>query len=137
LDDGTPASVILERGTVLRDNDRLVSDDGQVIAVHAANELVSTVHASDPLALVLAAYHLGNRHVPLQIANGWVRYQHDHVLDDLVIGIGLEIVVEHAPFEPVGGSYTGAHRYAHAFEHSHSSEHEHDHEHDHDHGTVR
>ncbi len=127
LDDGTPASVILERGTVLRGGDRVIADDGLVIAIHAASELVSTVQAQDPLRLAMAAYHLGNRHVPLEIAEGWLRYQHDHVLDDMVIGLGLEIVVEHAPFEPVGGSYTGAQRYSHAFERSHEHEHEHDH----------
>jgi urease accessory protein len=125
LDDGTPASLLLERGTVLRGGDMLVADEGSVIAVHAADELVSTVHASDAFALTFAAYHLGNRHVPLQIAREWLRYQHDHVLDEMVIGLGLEVAVEHAAFEPVEGPYTGAHRYAHAFEHGH------------DHGTAR
>jgi urease accessory protein len=53
-------------------------------------------------------YHLGNRHVPLQIAATWVRYQHDHVLDDMVLGLGLEVEVEKAPFEPEAGAYQSA-----------------------------
>jgi urease accessory protein len=77
--------------------------------------------------LASAAYHLGNRHVALQIGNGWVRYQHDHVLDDLVTGLGLEITVEHAPFEPEGGSYSGEHRHSHGLEHVHSHDRRHAH----------
>jgi len=61
-----------------------------VVQVIAAPETVSTVYCSDPLQLARACYHLGNRHVPLQIAAGFVRYQHDHVLDDMLRGFGLD-----------------------------------------------
>jgi len=118
LDDGTPAALMLPRGTILRGGDKLLADNGLVIIVRAADELVSTAHAPDPSMLPLAAYHLGNRHVALQIGEGWVRYQHDHVLDDLVTGLGLEIAVGHAPFEPEGGSHSGGHRHSHAHDHA-------------------
>ena len=58
-----------------------------------------------PRALARAAYHLGNRHVALQIGAGWLRYGHDHVLDDMVRGLGLTVTVEQAPFEPEAGAY--------------------------------
>jgi urease accessory protein len=106
---------------VLRGGDRLLADDGRVIEVHAAPETVSTVRTDDRLMLERACYHLGNRHVPLEIGPGWLRYQHDHVLDDMLAGFGLAVVVEHAPFEPEGGAYVSASN-AHA-SHAHSHHH--------------
>lgn len=113
LSSGVEAGLILERGTVLRGGDLLRADDGSVIAVVAALETVSTVRDSDPMRLARAAYHLGNRHVPVQIGDGWLRYGHDHVLDDMVRGMGLAVVVEQAPFEPEAGAY------GHGGHHSH------------------
>lgn len=108
LSTGEEAGLLLERGTVLRGGDLLLADDGRVIEVVAAVELVSTVGAADPWALSRAAYHLGNRHVPLQVGTAWLRYLHDHVLDDMVRGLGMNVTVEEAPFEPEAGAY-GAH----------------------------
>src|SRR5260221_12357387 len=79
LDDGTEVALLLERGTVLREGDKLSADDGSVVVVRAADELLSTVTTHDPLLLARAAYHLGNRHVPLQIEVGRLRFEHDHV----------------------------------------------------------
>lgn len=107
LPSGEEVGLILERGTILRDGDLLLADDGRVVRVVAASETVSTVSAEDPLMLLRAAYHLGNRHVALQIGTGWLRYQHDHVLDDMVRGLGLKARVEQAPFEPEAGAYGG------------------------------
>jgi len=107
LDDGTEVGVFLPRGTLLRGGDRLRAADGRVIEVRAAPETVSTVATDDPWLLARACYHLGNRHVPLQIGEGWARYLHDHVLDDMVRGLGLEVRVERAPFEPEAGAYGG------------------------------
>ena len=106
LDSGEEVGLFLERGTVLRGGDRLEADDGRIIGVVAAAEEVSTVHSSDAYTLARVSYHLGNRHVPLQIGAGWVRYLHDHVLDDMVRGLGLTVMVERAPFEPEGGAYS-------------------------------
>lgn len=118
LDNGEEAGLFLERGSVLRHGDLLLADDGRVIEVQAAPELVSTVQTNDGLMLARASYHLGNRHVPLQIGPGWLRYQHDHVLDDMLRGFGLAVHVESAPFEPEGGAYVSAHTpHTHAHPH--------------------
>ncbi len=118
LDNGEEAGLFLERGSVLRHGDLLLADDGCVIEVEAATETVSTVHTGDALMLARASYHLGNRHVALQIGPGWLRYQHDHVLDDMLRGFGLAVKVEEAPFEPEGGAYVGAAHHAHSHAHS-------------------
>lgn len=110
---GEEAGLFLERGTVLRGGDLLLADDGRVIEVVAAKETVSTVRSSDAGQLARAAYHLGNRHVALQIGDGWLRYQHDHVLDDMVRGLGFSIAIDEAPFEPEAGAYgAGAHQHS-------------------------
>lgn len=117
LDNGEEIGLFLERGSVLRGGDQLVCDDGRVVEVVAAPETVSTVRSADPLLLLRAAYHLGNRHVALQIGAGWVRYQNDYVLDDMVRGLGLTVDVEQAPFEPEAGAY-GAHSHDHGSQHA-------------------
>jgi len=119
LDNGEAAGLFLPRGTILHEGQLIGAPGGQVIEVHAANEAVSTVRVDDALALARACYHLGNRHVALQIGAGFIRYQHDHVLDDLVRGLGLEVTGEHAAFEPEAGAYGGGHRHA-DHEHSHA-----------------
>lgn len=109
LSSGEEAALLVERGRVLRGGDRLQAEDGRVIEVVAQEEVVSTVRAEDPLALARACYHLGNRHVALQIGPGWLRYLEDYVLDDLVRGLGLEVFTETAPFEPEAGAYGHGH----------------------------
>jgi urease accessory protein len=109
LTNGEGVGLFLERGTILRSGDLLLAEDGRVIEVIAAPETVSTVTASDPIVLLRACYHLGNRHVALQVGAGWLRYRHDHVLDDMVRGLGLQVVIEDAPFEPEAGAYGGGH----------------------------
>jgi urease accessory protein len=110
LGDGTPAALALPRGSVLRGGDLLRLSDGRSLRVVAAPESVSTAHSSVPRALIRAAYHLGNRHVPVEVGDGFVRYLHDHVLDVMVRDLGLSVVPEQAPFEPEGGAYAGSGR---------------------------
>jgi urease accessory protein len=98
---------------VLRGGDLLLDDEDRAIEVLAAAELVSTARDAGAVALLRAAYHLGNRHVALQVGEGWLRYRHDHVLDDMVRGLGLQVSVEQAPFEPEAGAYAGAHAHGH------------------------
>jgi len=119
LDSGEEIGWMLPRGHVLRDGDCLRADNGQVIEVRAAPENVSTARADDPLLLARAAYHLGNRHMPLQIGEGWLRYHHDHVLDHMVEEMGLQIVQEQAAFEPEAGAYSSGHHGGHGHDHSH------------------
>lgn len=111
LDNGAEVGLMLPRGTILRGGDQLRAEDGTVIRVQAAHETVSTVHVSDARLFACACYHLGNRHVPLQIGDGWLRYQHDHVLDEMLHGLGLSVACEQAPFEPEAGAYGGGHQH--------------------------
>lgn len=118
LDDGTEAGVFLDRGPILRGGQCIATDAGEVVEIKAADETVSTVRSDDAWLLAKVCYHLGNRHTPLQIEPGIARYQHDHVLDDMVRALGLEPVCEQAPFEPEPGAY-GEHHSDHAHGHSH------------------
>ncbi|WP_136810780.1 urease accessory protein UreE [Desulfosediminicola flagellatus] len=108
LDNGQEAAVILKRGTVLHNNDMLIATDKTVIRVQAANELLSAARCNDPLLFARACYHLGNRHMPLQIESGRIVYLHDHVLDDMLRGLGLEVEQVSEPFEPEAGAYGGS-----------------------------
>ena len=114
LDDGREAGLFLSRGSSLRHGDCLLAEDGTAVLVKAAPETVSEVRCDDPLQLARACYHLGNRHVALQIAPGLLRYQHDHVLDEMMQGLGLSVSVCQSPFEPEPGAYGG-----HGHSHSH------------------
>ncbi|MFD2113251.1 urease accessory protein UreE [Thiorhodococcus fuscus] len=116
LDDGREAGLFLERGGSLRDGDHLLSDEGLAVRVRAGDETLSSVRCDDPLLFARACYHLGNRHVALQIGPGILRYPHDHVLDDMLRGLGLTVGLEQAPFEPEAGAYEGGHQ-AHGHRH--------------------
>lgn len=109
----------IERGTVLQDRDLLQSKTGEQIKVIAAAEAVSEVRSQNPLLLTRAAYHLGNRHVPLQIGSGFLRYLRDHVLDDMVRGLELEVHHEKQPFQPENGAYHGQHQHSMLLLHNH------------------
>ena len=114
LDSGEEVAVMLPRGTVMRGGDRLVSTNGRSVAVVAAEESVSRVDCEDAEGLARIAYHLGNRHVAVQVGTCWLRYLADHVLDDMVVGLGAEVRRESAPFEPEIGAYA-----SHGQHHSH------------------
>ncbi|MFT7581743.1 MAG: urease accessory protein [Myxococcota bacterium] len=107
LGSGKEAAIVLPRGGVLRGGTCLSGESDTVVHVVAAPEDVSEVHTQDPHQLARVAYHLGNRHVPLQIGPGFVRYQHDHVLDDMVRALWLTVGFAEAPFEPEAGAYGG------------------------------
>ena len=137
LDSGAEVGLVLDRGLSLKHGDRLATRDGAlVVEVRARPELLSTVETSDRHLLTRVAYHLGNRHVPLQIEPGGLAYQHDHVLDDLVHELGLHAQVVERPFEPEPGGYSGGHRHRHEQEQAHGHEHGHAHAHGqaHEHG---
>lgn len=106
LDNGDEAGLMLPRGIILRDGDIISDDSGNIaIRIKAKPEQVSTVTSPNHLLLAIACYHLGNRHVPLQIHHDFLRYQHDHVLDAMLKNMGLTIQIEQAPFEPENGAY--------------------------------
>ncbi|HHX4176352.1 TPA: urease accessory protein UreE [Citrobacter braakii] len=118
LNDGREAGLMLPRGLLLRSGDLLTTEDGsEVIEVIAAPESVSVVRCADPFLLAKACYHLGNRHVPLQILPDELRYHHDYVLDAMLRQFSLEVTFAQLPFEPEAGAYASeshGHHHAHA-----------------------
>lgn len=135
LTDGREVGVVLPRGQSLHDGDLLEAEDGSVVVVRAKAESVSRVVTSDLLLLSRAAYHLGNRHMAVQILAGELRYHHDYVLDDMLRQLGLDPTLDELPFEPESGAYGSGHSFAsHPHYHSHGHSHEHGHPHSHDHG---
>lgn len=131
--EGVPCSLQLTRGTVLRDGDLLVATSGERVRVVAKPEPVVTVTAPTPLALLRAAYHLGNRHVPLEVAATYLRFSPDPVLQDLVEKMGLYTQLEERPFQPETGAYDGAGNRGQDLGHSHIHSHSHSHSHPHGH----
>ena len=120
LPDGSEIGVFLDRGPIMRNGDLLESEDGVVVQVVSAPEQVSVVESEDTHLLMRAAYHLGNRHVPLQVLQNELRYQHDHVLDQMLIKLGISPSFAELPFEPEAGAY-GEHESDHAHSHAHGA----------------
>jgi urease accessory protein len=112
VENGEEVGLFLARGEQLRDGDRLLADDGRVIEVVAAQEAVYQIVCAHPEQLARLAYHLGNRHVPVQIGAGWLRIARDHVLKDMLEKLGAEVSDAMAPFQPEGGAYA-SHAHAH------------------------
>ncbi|MEO6186524.1 MAG: urease accessory protein UreE [Steroidobacteraceae bacterium] len=119
MDNGEEVGLILPRGTVLRGGDRLQGSDGRLVEVVAAPEHLSIVRSSDARLIARAAYHLGNRHIAVQITAESIRYLKDHVLDDMLRGLGLKVTNDILPFEPEAGAYSSSHANAHAHGHAH------------------
>lgn len=117
--DGVEAGIVLPRGTFLRGGDTLIAEDGTSLLIKGAPEEVSVVNCSDNLFFARLCYHLGNRHVALEIGANTLRYLHDHVLDEMVVQLGGTVVVEEIPFEPEHGAYSGGHAHSHSHSHSH------------------
>ena len=118
LDDGRDAGLFLDRGPILRGGDLLREEGGEIVRVEAAPEAVSVVTCDDMLLFARVCYHLGNRHTPLQINDGELRYVHDHVLDEMVARLGVTVTFAHLPFEPEQGA-DGEHGVAHEHAHAH------------------
>ncbi len=114
LDDNQEVALMLERGSVLRHGDFLRANNGLIIEVRAANEEVAVISTKDSFLLACACYHLGNRHIPLQIGDGWLRILRDHVLEEMVQSLGLVVKHELSPFEPEAGAYSGHTRHSHS-----------------------
>ena len=130
---GRQIGVFLPRGTAVRGGDVLVAEDGSLVRVIAAPQPVlrithCTAHGT-PFDLTRAAYHLGNRHVPIELKPDHLKIEPDHVLADMLRSMHLIVVAVEDAFEPEGGAY-GSH------EHSHSGGHSHDHAHDHGHSHA-
>jgi urease accessory protein len=150
---GEEVGLNLPRGDLLRGGDLVVASDGRVIEVIAADEKVAHITCDDARELARAAYHLGNRHVPVEVGDGYLRIAADHVLADMLKGLGATVGEIDAPFEPEAGAYGEGHAHGggghdehghggkiHQYvEHAAHEEHDHDHhacghDHGHDHG---
>ena len=134
---GRRLGVFLARGTVVRGGDMLVAEDGSLIRVQAAPQPVMVVrHCTEhgsALDLVRAAYHLGNRHVQLEVRADHLKLERDHVLAQMLRGQYLIVSEELSAFEPEAGAYAAEHGHEHAHDKDHEHEHGHDHGHDHGH----
>lgn len=126
---GRTLGVFLPRGTVVRGGDVLVADDGSLVRVVAAPQAVlkithCTQHGT-PYDLIRAAYHLGNRHVPIELKPDHLKIEPDHVLADMLRAMHLIVHAVEEAFEPENGAYaSGGHGHSHGHEHSHGHTHE-------------
>ena len=135
---GRHLGVFLPRGTLVRGGDVLVAEDGSLVRVLAAPQAVLVIthckaHGT-PFDLTRAAYHLGNRHVPIELKPDHLKIEPDHVLADMLRAMHLIVNEAHAAFEPEGGAYSahGGHSHSghgHAHAHDHGDAHGHDHPH--------
>jgi urease accessory protein len=114
LSNGEEVALMLPRGTVLVDGDLLVALDGRLIRIEAQAESVLEVTHQDPSVLLRIAYHLGNRHVPVQLGINRLLLGVDPVLADMARQLGGEVAEIHCAFEPEAGAYGGGHRHGHA-----------------------
>lgn len=128
-DAGAEFLLDLREAVHLADGDGLALEDGGVVRVTAAEEFVAEARCTDPLHLARVAWHLGNRHQPVQmLADGGIRFPHDHVIEAMVAGLGAEVSHCRAPFQPERGAYAGG---GESGGHSHSHGHGHGHAHAH------
>ena len=108
LESGEEVAFVLPRGEIRRGGDRVSAVDGRMFEVVAAPEKLLHVESS---CLAKVAYHLGNRHVPVQIGEGFLRIAEDHVLEEMLRKLGAQVSRVEAPFEPEAGAYAGGHRH--------------------------
>jgi urease accessory protein len=106
LESGEEVALVLPRGRVLRGGDRVTTTDGRVVEIVDAAEKLLHIEAS---SLARIAYHLGNRHVPVQVGEGYLRIAEDHVLEDMLRRLGARVSHVEAPFEPEAGAYGHPH----------------------------
>ena len=115
----------LPEAIMLRTGDAIMLDDGRLIEVLGKPEPLAEIRCGSPRELANVCWHLGNRHLPVQIFDNRVRIRRDHVIEDMVRGLGAKVALIEAAFDPEGGAYAQP-------EHGHEH-HDHDH-HDHKHG---
>ena len=149
LDNGEEVALVMPRGTVLADGDMLVADDGGFVRVIAATQDVLVVRAPSVRLLTRAAYHLGNRHTPVEVGADYLKLEADPVLKDMLKRLGVLVAHESQPFQPETGAYGGGHKHGHdetfsedyalaqkVFDEHHGHDHSHDHDHAHDHSSC-
>lgn len=110
---GTDFLLDLPRATVLNDGDGLHLEDGRIICVNAAPEVLLEITAASAQELVRLAWHIGNRHLPAELSASRILIRQDHVIEAMLIGLGAQVCKKMAPFTPESGAYAGAHSHGH------------------------
>jgi len=129
---GTVIEIDLRQPARLRTDDLLVLDDNTLVEVVAAPEPLIEARAADIAGLARLAWHLGDRHVPVQVLPNRIRARHDDAIENLLKSLGAKVTAIDAPFEPEGGAYASSHSHDH-HDHDHANDHHHGHSHGHDH----
>ncbi len=106
-DQGEDVLLDLPKAVAMADGDGLQLEDGRWLKVRAAAEVIIEVRHNDPNQLVRLAWHLGNRHLPTEIRDQVLRIRPDHVIEDMLLGFGADLVKVQAAFQPEGGAYGG------------------------------
>ncbi len=134
---GEEVGLMLPRGEILRGGDLVTASDGRVFEILAEPEKLLHIESA---SLAKIAYHLGNRHVPVQVGEDFLRIAADHVLEEMVKKLGAKVSAVEAPFEPEAGAYAGGHHQhdemghgGKIHDHVHDEHCDHDHDHDHKH----
>ena len=124
----------LEKATALNDGDAVKLEDGSLILIKAAPQSLIEIRAENPLRLLKTAWHIGNRHTPCEITADAIYIEEDHVLAEMVRGLGCAMTSVMRPFQPERGAYDD-HGHAHGHDHDHDHDHHHGHDHKHEHGA--
>jgi len=128
---GKSVLIDLPQAVRLRNGDGLLLDDGGVVRVSARPEKLLEIHAHDEGELVRIAWHLGNRHLPVQLLGDKIRIRTDHVIEEMIEGLGGHVEAIEAPFDPEAGAYAGGHSHLSDDDDEHGHPHgEHTHRHD-------
>ncbi|MGH6665070.1 MAG: urease accessory protein UreE [Pseudolabrys sp.] len=126
---GGSIEIDLREPVRLRTDDLLLLDDGSLVEVVAAHESLVEARATDITALSRLAWHLGDRHVPVQVLPNRIRARRDAAIEALLASLGAKVTMIEAPFEPEGGAYALTHGQDHAHGHGHSHDHGYHHDH--------
>ena len=118
-DSGAPLMLDLPKAVVLEEGDGLALETGGWVGVRAASESLLEVTADDPHHLLRLAWHVGNRHIPAEIRAGALRIRPDHVIAEMIVGLGGVVRAIEAPFQPESGAYSGGHAPGHGHGHGH------------------
>ncbi|MFZ6749804.1 urease accessory protein UreE [Undibacterium sp. Ren11W] len=120
MTNGEEVGVFTLRGSVMRDGDLMLGNDGRIVQIVAAQEPTYRVECGDAFGLLRCAFHLGNRHTQAQLGDGFLRIRQDSVLREMLLGLGATVTEERASFEPEAGAYGGGHHHGGDDAHPHN-----------------
>lgn len=112
-DNGIEFLLDLPEARLLRHKQGMKLEDGRIIEVHAEPETLYEIRGRDHQHLLQLTWHMGNRHLPTQVMEGHIRIRQDHVIKDMLVGLGATVINIKAPFDPEGGAYGNRHPHEH------------------------